>query len=340
MQIKLLTSDFAERYESFVLAQPESLLFQSWRYQSLLIELLGCKQQGLLALDDNGEILAALPLMSMEGKFGTFINSLPFFGTNGGFIGGDQLAHGKLGNFYNNFIHNSNIATSTIIENPLTPINEDEIIYDYIDRRIGQLTRLPNNEDIKESLMNSFHYKTRNMIRKAEKLGVQVEIDNKAISFLADTHLENMRDISGLAKPRIFFDLLSKYFKPDVDFRIYIARLDGEIVAALLVFFYNHTVEYYTPVIRKENRDSQALSALIFFAMCDAAEGGFIWWNWGGTWLSQTGVYRFKSRWGTQDFQYRYFTKVNNQKILKVSHKELLENYPFFYSVPFSVLTK
>ena len=50
MRIEALTPHFAEPYEEFLLARPETLLFQSWRYQSMLIDLLGCSQQGLLAL--------------------------------------------------------------------------------------------------------------------------------------------------------------------------------------------------------------------------------------------------------------------------------------------------
>ena len=73
--------------------------------------------------------------------------------------------------------------------------------------------------------------------------------------------------------------------------------------------------------------------------MTDASVQGYAWWNWGGTWLSQEGVYRFKSRWGTKDMPYRYFTSVHNPEILKVSPAELLAWYPSFFTVPFSVLT-
>ena len=116
------------------------------------------------------------------------------------------------------------------------------------------------------------------------------------------------------------------------------ASLCGEPVAALLLFFYNRIVEYYTPVVRKEYRNSQALSATIFRAMCDASNQRYSWWNWGGTWLSQDGVYRFKSRWGTKDLPYRYFTSVHNPAVLKSTPAELRAWYPLF-TVPFSALS-
>ena len=339
MRIEVLTPFLAERYEAFLLSRPETLLYQSWRYQSLLIGLLGCRQQGLLALDGSGNPLAALPLMAMDGPLGTVLNSLPFYGSNGGLIGEDPVARTELIAAYTRMVQAPGMAVSTIIENPLSPGGEDEFVHDLIDERIGQLTPLPHGGNEEAALMQSFHYKTRNMVRKAEKLGVEVVIDNGAMPFLVGVHEENMREIGGLAKPRHFFDALPKYFRPGEDYRIYVARLAGEPVAAVLVFFYNRTVEYYTPVVRKEHRASQALSAVIFRAMYDAAACGFAWWNWGGTWLSQDGVYRFKSRWGTQDIRYRYFTSVHNPAVLKASRAELLEAYPSFFTVPFSALS-
>lgn len=338
MRIETLTPHFAERYEAFLLARPETLLYQSWRYQNLLGGILGCRQQGLLALDEQGNVLGALPLMAMDGPLGTILNSLPFYGSNGAFIGEDPAARGELVATYRRMVEAPGMAASTLIENPLAPGGADGLVHDLTDQRIGQLTPLPLAGDEKSVLMQSFHYKTRNMIRKAEKLGVEVVVDNNAMSFLVEVHEENMREIGGLAKSRNFFDALPQYFRPGQDYRLYVARLKGEPVAAVLVFFYNRTAEYYTPVVRKENRDTQALSAAIFRAMCDAAAQGCVWWNWGGTWLSQDGVYRFKSRWGTRDLPYRYFTRVRNPAVFKASRAELLAAYPSFFTVPFSAL--
>lgn len=338
MRIEVLAQHNAEPYEAFLRVHPETLLYQSWRYQSLLVDLIGCRQQGLLALDEHDNVLAALPLMALDGPLGTVLNSLPFYGSNGAIVGDNPLARDALVVAYRKIVQAPGMASSTLIENPLAPGGADGLAYDLVDARIGQLTPLPLAGNEEAALMHSFHYKTRNMVRKAEKLGVQVKIENDAMPFLISVHEENMREIGGLAKPRRFFEALPQYFRPGHDYRLYLARLGGEPVAAVLVFFYNRTVEYYTPVVRKEHRDCQALSAAIFRAMCDAATQGYAWWNWGGTWLSQDGVYRFKSRWGTKDLPYRYFISVHNPAILKTSRAELLAKYPSFFTVPFSVL--
>ena len=196
------------------------------------------------------------------------------------------------------------------------------------------------SENIEENLMESFHYKTRNMIRKAQKSDIDIIIDNSAFEFLELTHKENMEAIGGKAKSSYFFEIIKKYFKENIDYNIYVAKKDGVYISAMLVFYYNKVVEYFTPVVKVEYRSFQPLSLLIFQAMIDNANKKFKWWNWGGTWLSQDGVYRFKNRFGAVDKEYKYFIKVNNQDIYDSTKEELLKEYENFYTIPFERLIK
>lgn len=338
MRITPLTPELAPRYEAFLRTRPEAMLYHSWSYQSLVLELLGARQRGLVALDESGVPRGALPLMAMDGPVGTVLNSLPYYGSHGGFVGDDPLARDLLLSEYRSLLQSPDVASATVVENPFAPEATDSIPHDLVDERIGQLTPLPREGNPDETLMSAFHSKTRNMIRKAEKLGVRVEVDPRAMEFLVEVHEANMREIGGRPKSRRFFELLPRHFREGKDFRIYRATLSGEPVAALLLLFHNGTVEYFTPVVRKESRESQALSATIWTAMRDAAREGYGWWNWGGTWLTQDGVYRFKSRWGTEDRRYRYFTRICRPAVLRSQASWLLEHYPGFFVVPFGAL--
>ena len=121
---------------------------------------------------------------------------------------------------------------------------------------------------------------------------------------------------------------------------IYVGSKDGVPVSALLLFYFNGTVEYFTPVIKSEHRNTQALALVIFQAMKDAVKNrGCKNWNWGGTWLSQTGVYDFKKRWGTTDYPYYYYTKLFNEEV-KSSSKDTMQRLPGFFVLPFSELEK
>ena len=180
------------------------------------------------------------------------------------------------------------------------------------------------------------------MIRKAEKSGLtyEKEFTPETLKFLEKTHQINMKAVKGTAKPKAFFEKLAEVFEYKKDFELYVARYKGEPVAALLLFYYNDIVEYFTPVVVEEYRSLQPLSLLIFHAMCDSAKSGSRWWNWGGTWHSQDGVYRFKKRWGTEDKPYYYHITVNDPQILNCSKEELLSSFQYFYVAPFTALQK
>ena len=64
-------------------------------------------------------------------------------------------------------------------------------------------------------------------------------------------------------------------------------------------------------------------------------------WNWGGTWENQKNVYRFKSRWATQDYPYYYHIFFNYKKFKQsITEQKLLKQYQYFYTIPFSELKK
>lgn len=73
--------------------------------------------------------------------------------------------------------------------------------------------------------------------------------------------------------------------------------------------------------------------------MQDAIKNGYKNWNWGGTWATQDGVYRFKKRWGTEDLNYYYYTKLNYD-VKQLSKIELNNSYEYFYTVPFGEIEK
>ena len=177
-------------------------------------------------------------------------------------------------------------------------------------------------------------------IRRALKEGVQVSSGNEKVSveFLYKVHVENMPAIGGVYKSWEFFDKLLMVRSRGL-WWVYLWSRDDQPIAALLVFYFNGTAEYFTPVIISEHRNTQALALVIYEAMKDAvSQKGCKNWNWGGTWLSQGGVYDFKKRWGTSDYPYYYYTKLFNERVRSSSKEVLLKDYPGFFVLPFTEL--
>lgn len=339
MKIEILNEKLYLEYEDFIKKFEGGLFFYSIKYKNFLEELLECESSYYIVVDDN-EILAVYPMMLKKGKLGIVYNSLPFYGSHGGILSTSHNATNMLIKKINEISTLNDTASNMYVSNLFENNSNKDFIYNIEDSRIGQITPIEFNENIEENLMESFHYKTRNMIRKAQKSDIRVHIDNNAFDFLEIIHKENMESIGGKPKSSKFFELIKKYFESNLDYDIYVANKDGIYISAMLVFYYNNVVEYFTPVVKVEYRSFQPLSLLIFQAMVDNSNKKFKWWNWGGTWLSQDGVYRFKSRFGAIDKEYKYFIKVNNQDIYNSTKEELLSEYENFYTIPFDRLTK
>ena len=347
--IKELIAETEEEYEALLSDVPTSLLYHSLQFRNFLRTLLtGAKDRYLLAYMDD-QLVAALPSFVKPGPFGTVVNSLPFYGSNGSVVareGCSAEVSGALLEAFDRLCLEENAITSTVVDNPLDP-NDGLFNYkaDLFDERIGQLTRLPHDarpNEVEDRLMSSFHVKTRNLVRKGTKSHFEVGHDNSKNTMrqLHELHESNMQAIGVSAKSWKVFQSVRQSFEYDKQYRVYTASKNGITAASLLVFFCNKTAEYFTPVIHPAYRSEQPLSCLIFLAMQDAVAKGCRWWNWGGTWLSQDGVYHFKSRWGTQDFRYRYFVRTHTDtgELFKRSKSELLEAYPYFYVTPFNSL--
>lgn len=351
VSIRVLSIETEKAYADLVSRASMGMLYHSIKYRNFLGEILeGARDNYLLAFEE-GKLTAAIPVFIKEGPLGTVVNSLPFYGSHGSLVYVNEAspeAKTTLLDAYGKLCLKEEAITSTVISNPL---ESDESIFeeyraDLIDERIGQFTRLPGKIDpdtVPDMLMSSFHQKTRNMVRKGQKNGFILGHDGseKTLKSLFLLHDENIKAIGGLPKSWKIFQAIKRNFIYDRDYRVYTATKNGEIVSALLIYYHKDVAEYSTPTIRKDCRPYQPLSYLIFQAMLDASvRKGCNWWNWGGTWLSQGGVYRFKSRWGTQDMRYKYYIREYHEhgSFRDCSAEQLLSAYPNFYTIPFSIL--
>ncbi len=348
---RLLDPNDDPSYEALVRADPSGIIYASAAWRRFLLLLRPEFTPAYIGAFEGSRLIGAMPGIIVNGPLGPVFNSLPFYGSNGGVLIAPGASAAPVATQLFGALHSlameQGIAASTVISNPFLPLPE---LYSALsestatDDRIGQVTFLPPNSgnDLEKDLMALFHSKTRNMVRKGLGSGLTLDTDTSDAAFRAlyEIHVENMSAIGGLAKPWAVFDALRKVLRDGEEYQLYVARDGSTVVSAVLVLFYNVTIEYFAPVTRAAYRTSQALSALVFHAMGDGVRRGMQRWNWGGTWTSQEGVYLFKSRWGTRDLPYRYYVREYGPgaPIRNASRAELLEGYPMCYVVPFGVL--
>ncbi len=342
--IKRLTHEYEKNYMEFVYSKKESLMYYSIQFRNFLAELLMDSYETIIAVNENDEVVGCLPIFYRRDKDNRLVaNSLPYYGGHGGPIAfGDDVMEALLRE-YVRIINEKKCIASTVIGSPLEDYDlfyKEIIRPDYIDERIELMTYFPYDSELpaSDALMKQYHHMERRCIRKAIKNGVNVRIDNSSevMEFLITVHTENMLAIGGMPKVHRCFDLIQKHFVAGEDYNIYLASIDGKKIAALLLFYFNGTVEYYTPAIVEEYRTIQPLTLVIYTAMQDAMERGFEKWNWGGTGLTQKSLYDFKSKWGTTETRYFYYTKINDANILNLDRNELMEAFSNYYVYPFN----
>jgi hypothetical protein len=314
-----------------------------------------------LIAKDGDKIVGVLPAFLKRGKFGAVLNSLPWFGSSPGVIAdSSEIANELIISFFK-VAEWTNCLSATIIENPIHDFVEtraDKMVdYDKVfgeypegiyfeDSRVGMITRLPscNNEvelNVLEAvLMSKFHAKTRNQIRKSIDLCYWKEdYSNDSFVFLEKTHQENMIAVNAPYKQKEFS--IIRTLKQGKDYKLFVSyeKKSDEPVAALLLKYFNRTVDYMVPATKEDCRESNPLHILIYQAMFDAAKRGYFYWNWGGSLVDgMEGVKHFKRRFGAKEILYHYHTKQFRPLPSFITTEMLLENYPYFFVIPFKDL--
>lgn len=347
--ISRLLPDSQSCFNSFLLASVNSLVYATSDYAEYLTSSVGGECTCLLALE-NGAIVGSLSYFrKTHPEFGVTINSLPWYGSHGGCVLADDSrddVRKALLEAYMQEVRAPETFTATMI---LTPFEEkSKSVYEsvigpnFTDGRIGQITELAENgPDIDSGMLNILSQKTRNLVRKSLKQGFSFHEtdDEESWRFLYETHQENIAAIGGRAKPWEHFQAMRSTIPLGMR-RLFVATDGNKPVAAVLLLYFNKTVEYITPVILHDYRSRQPLSFLIYNAMLDAIGRGFRWWNWGGTWKTQESLYHFKAGLGAVDMPYSYLINASEKAVstLRERREEIVSAFPYYYVFPFDLL--
>lgn len=353
-QIRALTADDAIPYEEFVQQNAFLPLYGNHHFLNFLENVAECKTHVLLAFAE-GRIVGSLPFAIAEREgVGCVVNSLPWYGSHGSVLVGRGLVANAAGEKvisallaeFARAIDRPDLLSSTMI---LLPDQESHIAaYEKIlrpvqnDRRVSQITELPPGSDrVAENLEAIFKQKTRNLVRKSRKQGFIEAVTDEAWAwdFLVKTHADNMAAIGGRAKPESHFQAMRANL-PSEMLRLSVCLSDGAPAAAMLVFKVGNVYEYITPVIVQEFRSRQPLTFLIWTAMLEAVRSGYARWNWGGTWVGQENLHRFKEGLGGIDRPYSYLISATETGVAKLRDikPQLSSLFPNFYVYPYSEL--
>lgn len=341
--------DYSEFINKFSFASFNASL----KFLYFLTQLLdkSCIPYYFIARNEDRQVVGVLPAFMKKGIYGAVLNSLPWFGSNPGVIADSPEVSEQLVDAFFKTAKWTNCVSATIISNPFhenqwdykdlfCEKEEGRYLEDY---RIGTMTTLPDCKSIEDKdllehqLIGMYHQKTRNQLRKSIELcRAEVSYRPEAFEFLMKTHKENMEAVGAPYKTKEF-DII-KTLKENEDYKLFISydKKTDDPAAALLLKYYNKTVDYMIPATSLEYRSIDPLHILIHLAMMDAAQRGYKYWNWGGSLVvGMDGVKHFKSRFGGKTFPYTYHTLLFRPLEPWVTKEAILEQYKYFYVLPF-----
>jgi len=332
--------DYAE-YDNFI-KNNFSSFYHSKKHILFLKDLLKIKPH-FIQVKEKDEMVGIMPFFSKKSKFGTVINSLPFFGSYGGYIKKidcDKVILDEL----NDFNVKNDVLSSVIISNPFMK-NESSYekfySFSFKEPRLTQSLDLANKSE--NDLWDSFEKRVRTSVRKSQKLNINIsntDLSKNVIDEFYKMHKTRIQSKDGKIKPNNFFANVKKHFTLDRDYEILCANMNGENLSYLLVFYHNNSAVYYLPAYNSESKHTQSTSLLTWNSIVSALKRKSTFYNFGGTPKDELELYKFKRGWNASDFTYNYYIYCDLDKIKEIEIDDVTKYYEFFYVVPFEQLVK
>ncbi len=338
MNAEIISSiDFSE-YDEFVKKSNFSTFFHSKNHIKFLESILGIKAS-FATVRENKELVGIMPFFEKKGEFGSIINSLPFFGSYGGPISNETKIDEKLLEKMNLVNKENDVLSSVIIDNPFynkTDTFRKKFVFQVEENKMIQCTNLKNKSS--DQIWANFEKRVRWSVRKGEKNGINIQIENENESHLKkiyELHENSMKMKGGRPKPKNLFSIILKNFESGKDYDILIATKNNNPIAYVLVFYYKNFAEYYLPVYDPEYFSLQPTSYLIWQSIKKSIENNIEYYNFGGTWKNQKELYLFKRGWDADDLYYNYYIFRDIEKIREIGIENIAKKYEYFYISPF-----
>lgn len=293
-----------------------------------------------LALRKNNNIVAVLPGFVKSGKIGKAYSSMPFFGPNAGVLCNAENRKEytqQIINYLLSFLNSEEFISASIYTPFLTKTElYAEILGPHFPMNVDKFTNYIKMEDL------SISSKIRYDIRKAEKAGVKIssEITIEKVDSLYELYHQNCIDFNIPLKPRSCINALVNEAQKHRQTTFYFAELDGEVIGGLIMIWSPSVASYYLPCAMNEYRTLQPNTLLINHALKEAIERGIKIWNWESSPSKDSGVYKFKKKWGTMDGGYKIYVKPfrERQFYTNLGQKNIMREFPYYFIYPFNEL--
>lgn len=293
-----------------------------------------------LAAYSGNELVGYLPVFSCESAVGPVWGSLPFFGPNAGVLchaGADspEIHRALLKELMARAAEERALSCSIN-----TPFMFDQFsVYDEMLPGAVVVEKFTQYLDLNTA---EWQGSLRRNLQKANRSNIEVSADVTAerIDAFYSIYEQNCRERDIPLKPKRSVELLCETSRSSDRVRVYFAFRQGEMIGGLMVLASPLTVSYYIPCVLADARTLQPLVLLIDRAVQDARQRGNRYWNWESSPSRESGVYRFKQKWGSVEGLYRIYIQAlcPVERLQELGERRISEYFPFYFVYPFDRL--
>ncbi|MBI2453286.1 GNAT family N-acetyltransferase [Candidatus Peregrinibacteria bacterium] len=301
------SQEYKEKWNEFV-KKNEGSIYQLWEWKDIFQKTYKYKPRYFVA-DKSGTIQGIFPMFSLGMFGGKRLSSIPFTDFAGPLVTQEELA-------------------KELIQKSLESIEEKISIEIFTEKKYSLLEKslyidapfcyfiLKTTRPFKEIITGTIHQKTRNMINKAEKMGIKILQKNakEGLKDYYNLYWQTMIKLLSLPHHEDFFQNVSIFLHDKS--KIFFAEYDGQYVAALWTFIWNGTLYIWGNASNKKALSIGANNALYAFVIKYACESSNInEVNFGST-VRETPHHFFKKRFGGQE---KPIYRIGNKKLFSPS---------------------
>ena len=289
------------------------------------------------AFSEDDELVGLLPAFYRATNVGTVLSSLPFCGTAGVLCHTGARAAAVHSALIAELTKRASAFEDILTCSIYTPfLFENFELYESATAHAIMVERFTQFQDIQAGSLGKDRLYD---IRKAMRSGIEVSTERTSgnLSQFYSLYEQNCKDVGIPLKPRACVE----YLAANTDqVGMYFAFCKGEIVGGLLMLWTGITAIYYIPCSLADARHLEPGVLLIARAMEDARARGVRFWNWEGSPSRDSGVYRFKKKWGGQEKPYRIYVQAFRDKdyMRAIGAQKLGAAFPSYFVYPFASL--
>lgn len=352
--VVLGSEDSENAYRDFCERCPQVVAQQTleWCYT---IKDLGPDEPFLLMAKEGEAVVGILPAYLYRSPLGNVLTSVPQPGPLGGVSAdpehpGRKLVYKALLGAMEEVAREKGCVTMTVITSPFL---DDKELYEgcgpwkFTLENFCQTVRLEDFFGTDGVVAHKDYHRKggnlyRNLHRARRSMTVRETDDESIIDAWWVIHRERFETIGARPLPKELFERFRRWMIQESKGIFLGAFVDGALVGGGWYIYHGEVMDSYMPSANKEGLAMGANYLLADASLQRAREVGMRFYNWQSSPGRDSGVYRFKAQWGSEDRTYCFLTRVvgDLSTIYKAAEAELREAYPWHYVLPFSVLSE